>query len=115
MSSLASFDPLVAAWFRERLGTPTAVQAETWARVARGEHVLVAAETGSGKTLAAFLHVINALLTGGMPTGGLRALYVSPLKALGADVRENLAGPLAELRRRFQAAGRAVPEVRVMT
>lgn len=115
MSSLDLFDPLVAAWFRERLGTPTAVQAETWERVARGEHVLVAAETGSGKTLAAFLHVINALLTGGMPTGGLRALYVSPLKALGADVRENLAGPLAELRRRFLAAGRAVPEVRVMT
>ncbi|WP_246298924.1 DEAD/DEAH box helicase [Desulfolutivibrio sulfodismutans] len=115
MSSLDLFDPLVAAWFRERLGTPTAVQAEAWERVARGEHVLVAAETGSGKTLAAFLHVINSLLTGGMPTGGLRALYVSPLKALGADVRENLAGPLAELRRRFQAAGRAVPEVRVMT
>jgi ATP-dependent Lhr-like helicase len=115
MTARTLFDPIVAAWFRERLGEPTVVQAEAWERVARGEHVLVAAETGSGKTLAAFLHVINALLTGAMPAGGLRVLYVSPLKALGADVRENLAGPLLELRRRFQAAGRDVPRVRVMT
>ncbi|QLA15985.1 DEAD/DEAH box helicase [Desulfolutivibrio sulfoxidireducens] len=115
MSSLHHFDPLVASWFRERLGEPTEVQEKTWVRVARGEHVLVTAETGSGKTLAAFLHVINGLLTGAIPTGGLRALYVSPLKALGADVRDNLAVPLGELRRRFLAAGREVPDVRVMT
>jgi len=115
MTALTLFDPIVAAWFRERLGEPTAVQAEAWARVARGEHVLVAAETGSGKTLAAFLHAINALLTGAVEGGGLRVVYVSPLKALGADVRENLAGPLSELRRRFLAAGRAVQSVRVMT
>jgi ATP-dependent Lhr-like helicase len=114
MTGLDLFDPIVAAWFRERLGEPTAVQNEVWERVARGEHVLVAAETGSGKTLAAFLHAINALLTGATPGGGLRVAYVSPLKALGADVRENLAGPLLELRRRFQAAGRTVPPVRVM-
>lgn len=115
MSSLDLFDPVVAGWFRDRVGLPTEVQEKTWVRVARGEHVLVVAETGSGKTLAAFLHVVNALLTGGLATGGLRALYVSPLKALGADVRENLARPLAELRRRFLAAGRDVPQVRVMT
>ncbi len=115
MPSLGHFDPIVAAWFRERLGEPTSVQAEAWERVARGEHVLVTAETGSGKTLAAFLHVINGLLTGVTPAGGLRALYISPLKALGADVRDNLAVPLGELRRRFLAAGRAVADLRVMT
>ncbi|NMC50302.1 MAG: DEAD/DEAH box helicase [Desulfovibrio sp.] len=74
MSALDLFDPVVAGWFRERLGEPTEVQEKTWARVARGEHVLVVAETGSGKTLAAFLHVVNALLTGGSATGGPRAL-----------------------------------------
>ncbi|MGH9419568.1 MAG: DEAD/DEAH box helicase, partial [Thermoanaerobaculia bacterium] len=40
-------------------------------------------------------------------------LYVSPLKALNNDIQRNLEAPLAELRRRFEDAGKPFPEIRV--
>ncbi len=57
--ALAPFHPAVAAWFRERLGAPTAAQTATWPPIRDGRHVLLAAPTGSGKTLAAFLVAID--------------------------------------------------------
>jgi len=109
--ALTGFHPTIAAWFRERLGTPTAAQARGWPAIRSGEHVLIAAPTGSGKTLAAFLAGLDELLRAGpeLPDE-TRLLYVSPLKALGNDVQKNLAGPLAELRERDPS----LPEVRVL-
>jgi ATP-dependent Lhr-like helicase len=111
---LAAFHPLVQAWFAERFGEPTAVQREAWARIAAGEHVLATAPTGSGKTLAAFLWAIDRLLTGAWPAGAVRVLYVSPLKALGNDIRRNLEQPLVELGARFAAAGTPMPAIRAL-
>ena len=71
--------------------------------------------TGSGKTLTAFLWGLNQLITGEWPSGGVRILYVSPLKALNNDVQRNLLTPLAELREWFDRAGQAMPEIRVLT
>ena len=110
---LAAFHPIVRQWFAERVGEPTAVQRFAWERIAAGEHVLATAPTGSGKTLAAFLWAIDRLLTGALPAGAVRVLYVSPLKALGNDIRRNLTVPLTELRERFDAAGSPMPEIRV--
>lgn len=112
---LEIFHPEVARWFRERVGTPTDIQNLAWPLIAAGEHVLVAAPTGSGKTLTAFLWAIDSLLTGRIPAGGVRVLYVSPLRALGTDVRRNLERPLEELLARFRAAGHEVPEIRALT
>ncbi|MFH1175909.1 MAG: DEAD/DEAH box helicase, partial [Acidobacteriota bacterium] len=112
--SLAPFHPLVREWFAERVGEPTAVQQLAWERIAAGEHVLATAPTGSGKTLAAFLWAIDRLLTGALPAGAVRVLYVSPQKALGNDIRRNLLAPLAELKERFDAAGAVMPEIRVL-
>ncbi len=118
---LARFHPLVATWFAERLGSPTAAQAGAWDAIARREDVLVAAPTGSGKTLAAFLHCIDELvraaLEGPLPAE-TRVLYISPLRALSNDVRTNLAGPLAEIRaladtRPALTGGRPLAEIRV--
>ena len=54
-----------------------------------------------GKTLAAFLACIDRLVREGAE-GSLKdetsVLYVSPLKALGNDIRKNLEEPLAEIR-----------------
>ena len=65
-------------------------------------HTLIAAPTGSGKTLAAFLCALDDLLREGL-TGPLpdevRVLYVSPLKALSADIRKNLQAPRRGIRR----------------
>ena len=99
--SLSHFSPIVAAWFAERLGTPTPAQERAWPRIAAGEHVLLAAPTGSGKTLAAFLYAIDNLLhEGAALPDQTRVLYVSPLKALANDVQKNLLAPLQELKAR---------------
>ncbi|MBI4915939.1 MAG: DEAD/DEAH box helicase [Acidobacteria bacterium] len=108
------FHPVIRAWFAERLGEPTEIQALAWPRVAAGEHALLVAPTGSGKTLAAFLWALDRLLTGAWSPGRVRVLYVSPLKALGNDVRRNLLVPLEEIRARFDAAGEPVADVRVL-
>lgn len=104
-SGLELFSNSVRHWFADAFGAPTAVQAEAWQAIARGENALVIAPTGSGKTLAAFLWAIDALMgekarvaeAGEKWVRGVRVLYVSPLKALGADVDRNLQGPLSAI------------------
>ena len=103
--AMASFSEPVRRWFADAFGAPTAVQAEAWQAIARGENALVIAPTGSGKTLAAFLWAIDTLMgekarvaeAGEKWVRGVRVLYVSPLKALGADVDRNLQGPLSAI------------------
>ena len=53
---------------------------------------LLIAPTGGGKTLAGFLPTL-AELADGQQTG-LHTLYISPLKALTADIRRNLRAPV---------------------
>ncbi len=81
---------------------PTEAQVAGWASIRRGDHTLIAAPTGSGKTLAAFLTSIDELLREGLERGELpdevRVIYVSPLKALSADIHKNLAEPRREIR-----------------
>jgi ATP-dependent Lhr-like helicase len=109
---LSLFHPLVARWFSEHVGKPTDIQSLAWPRIAAGEHVLAVAPTGSGKTLTAFLSALNSLATGAWPTGRVSVVYVSPLKALGTDVRANLLTPLFGLHRAFAAAGEDLPPLR---
>ena len=59
------------------------------------EALLLIAPTGGGKTLAGFLPTLIELADGGNP--GLHTLYVSPLKALAADMKRNLSRPATEL------------------
>ena len=96
---LAAFHPAVRRWFSERLGEPTAAQRQGWPSIASGKHTLIAAPTGSGKTLTAFLWAIDQLLRQGdaLPEQ-TQVLYVSPLKALGNDIRINLQQPLEQIR-----------------
>lgn len=57
--------------------------------------VLLVAPTGGGKTLAGFLPSLVELAAG--DRSGLHTLYISPLKALAADIRRNLARPVEEM------------------
>jgi ATP-dependent helicase Lhr and Lhr-like helicase len=113
--SLSSFHPLVREWFLARFGKPTAVQAEAWPLIASGAHVLALAPTGSGKTLTAFLGAISRIASGELPADALSVLYVSPLKALGEDVRRNLDLPIDGLRELFLSRGEAWPDIRAAT
>ncbi len=53
------------------------------------------APTGAGKTLSGFLPSLVDLIHA--PKQGLHTLYISPLKALAADIRRNLQIPVAEM------------------
>jgi ATP-dependent helicase Lhr and Lhr-like helicase len=110
------FHPLVRKWFADTLGKPSEPQRKGWPAIASGSHTLILAPTGTGKTLAAFLWELNALIIEGMKeplANGVHLLYISPLKALNNDIQRNLEMPLADLRRRFEEAGKRFPEIRV--
>ena len=96
-NSLAIFDPLTADWFRRTLGKPTAIQDAAWPAIFSGGHTLVSAPTGTGKTLSAFLVFIDRFLAearSGTLKEQLKLIYISPLKSLAGDIRENLRRPL---------------------
>ena len=95
------FDPATTAWFHETLGEPTLVQQEAWPSIAAGNHTLVSAPTGTGKTLSAFLVFIDQLMEQarrGELKEELQLIYISPLKSLAGDIRENLGRPLRGIR-----------------
>ncbi|NLG25147.1 MAG: DEAD/DEAH box helicase, partial [Clostridiales bacterium] len=97
---LSLFSPETARWFAESVGRPTAVQRDGWPAIAGGGDALVSAPTGTGKTLTAFLWFIDRLNTEAQSNGlpdELRVLYISPLKSLANDIRENLDRPLSGL------------------
>jgi ATP-dependent Lhr-like helicase len=108
------FHPIVSRWFTETLGTPTAAQARGWAAIRDRRHTLIAAPTGSGKTLAAFLTAIDDLVQEGLHSAlpdEVRVLYVSPLKALSADIHKNLADPRRGIRHVAEAMNLAAPKI----
>ncbi len=111
--SLDSFTASTHAWFLKVFGSPTAVQNAAWTEIRKGGCVLMIAPTGSGKTLAAFLLAIDRFFVDGeiapsatsgksysktrktaTPKTTTKVLYISPIKALGADVQRNLRFPL---------------------
>ena len=111
---LSAFHPLVARWFRETLGEPTVAQQRGWEAIRQGRHTLIAAPTGSGKTLAAFLTAIDDLVreadTSPLPDE-VRVVYISPLKALSADIHKNLAEPRRGIRQLADTSGVEAPRI----
>ncbi|WP_454044199.1 Lhr family helicase [Cellulosimicrobium sp. Marseille-Q8652] len=114
---LARFAAPTRAWFAGAFEAPTAAQAGAWDAVSGDRHALVVAPTGSGKTLAAFLWSLDRIMTTPLPEREqrCRVLYVSPLKALAADVERNLRSPLAGIRQAAVRLGQDVPDVVVGT
>ncbi|MFD7309765.1 DEAD/DEAH box helicase [Promicromonospora sp. NPDC059942] len=113
---LSRFGPATRTWFTGAFAQPTAAQAGAWDAVARDQHALVVAPTGSGKTLAAFLWSIDRIMSEPVPqerARRCRVLYVSPLKALAADVQRNLRSPLTGIRQAAARDGIEVPDVTV--
>ncbi|MBM7068220.1 ligase-associated DNA damage response DEXH box helicase [Actibacterium sp. 188UL27-1] len=66
--------------------------------------LLLIAPTGGGKTLAGFLPSLIELSED--PADGLHTLYVSPLKALAADIKRNLRTPVEEMGLRIRIEDR---------
>ncbi|MFS0291857.1 DEAD/DEAH box helicase [Corynebacterium striatum] len=122
---LGRFRPQVGQWFEDVFAAPTPVQEQAWDKISQGAHALVVAPTGSGKTLAAFLWALNSLVEKegqtALPVGpavrggaqGVKVLYISPLKALGVDVENNLRAPLNGIARTAERLGLDVPDITV--
>jgi ATP-dependent Lhr-like helicase len=85
-----------AAWFAARGWAPRPHQLRMLEAAQTGESVLLIAPTGGGKTLSGFLPSLVALAAP-RPAPALHTLYVSPLKALAADIARNLTHPVAEM------------------
>ncbi len=86
---------LFADWFRARGWAPHPHQIALIETARPGGADLLVAPTGGGKTLAGFLPSLIDLSEN--PRDGLHTLYVSPLKALAADIRRNLSVPVEEM------------------
>jgi ATP-dependent Lhr-like helicase len=116
---LELFHPITAQWFRAVFEAPTAPQVEGWPAISRGESTLILAPTGTGKTLTAFLWCLNKLMMETAPDveRGCKVVYLSPLKALAADVERNLRSPLVGIANMAKREGVAVrmPEISVRT
>src|SRR4029079_7183587 len=112
--SLSSFHAVTARWFEETFAHPTAAQLNGWRSIRGGRHTRIATPAGSGKTLAAFLTALDDLyqeaLRGPLPDE-VRVLYVSPLKALSADIHKNLSEPRRGLRRVAEELGLEAPRL----
>ncbi|TCP62261.1 ATP-dependent Lhr-like helicase [Rhodovulum bhavnagarense] len=90
----SALPPVIADWFAARDWSVHPHQHAMLERAAVPALLLIA-PTGGGKTLAGFLPTLAEL--GANPAPGLHTLYISPLKALAADIRRNLATPIAEM------------------
>ena len=116
-AALGLFHPITAKWFRAVFDAPTAPQVEGWPAIARGESTLILAPTGTGKTLTAFLWCLDRLMMRTAPEAerGCRVVYISPLKALAADVERNLRSPLVGIANMAKRDGAEVrmPEISV--
>ena len=116
-AALSLFHPITAEWFRQVFDAPTAPQIEGWPAISRGESTLILAPTGTGKTLTAFLWCLDRLMLQSEPAPGCKVVYLSPLKALAADVERNLRSPLAGIANLAKREGVPVriPEISVRT
>ncbi|KIC41273.1 helicase [Ruegeria sp. ANG-R] len=91
---MAQIPPAIQNWFSSKGWSIHPHQHEMFGR-ADDPATLLIAPTGGGKTMAGFLPSLAELADGAHD--GLHTLYVSPLKALAADIRRNLRVPVEEI------------------
>ncbi|SIO56422.1 ATP-dependent helicase Lhr and Lhr-like helicase [Rhodovulum sp. ES.010] len=83
-----------ATWFAAR-GWSVHPHQKAMLERADAPALLLIAPTGGGKTLAGFLPSLAEIAAN--PAPGLHTLYISPLKALTADIGRNLRAPVDEM------------------
>lgn len=91
---MRALPPPLSDWFSSRGWALHPHQLQMLER-AEDPATLLIAPTGGGKTMAGFLPTLADLAD--HPPPGLHTLYISPLKALAADIRRNLTGPVTEM------------------
>lgn len=77
---------LVSVLASRGITEPTPPQEDSIPIILRGENLLLVAPTGIGKTEAAMLPVIDTIFRTKGRTGGIRCVYITPLRALNRDM-----------------------------
>ncbi|MBA3771020.1 MAG: ligase-associated DNA damage response DEXH box helicase [Ramlibacter sp.] len=92
---------LVEGWLAARGWEPFEFQHEVWRAIAQGRSGMLHATTGSGKTYAVWLGILGELLWKYPPAArgaqALRAVWLTPMRALASDTTRALAEPLRDL------------------
>jgi ATP-dependent Lhr-like helicase len=89
MNEFASLDRRLRELLAKRgITEPTEPQTMAIPAVLSGQHVLLVAPTGIGKTEAAMLPILHMLANS--KGGGIRCVYVTPLRALNRDLLKRL-------------------------
>lgn len=83
-------DERIRDWFKGNIGEPTELQGRVWQDISDGNNVLVVSPTGTGKTLSAIIPPVNDILKGRSQRSSTSIVYISPMKALGADLVKTL-------------------------
>jgi ATP-dependent helicase Lhr and Lhr-like helicase len=88
-----------AAWLAARGWQPFDFQREVWNAIAQGRSGMLHATTGSGKTYAVWLGILEQLLAAHPSHSAqpLRALWLTPMRALASDTTRALTEPLRDL------------------
>ncbi|HWP13070.1 MAG TPA: ligase-associated DNA damage response DEXH box helicase [Ramlibacter sp.] len=88
------------SWLAARGWQPFEFQREVWTAIAQGRSGMLHATTGSGKTYAVWLGMLGELIARHDPGRGaqpLRAIWLTPMRALASDTTRALAQPLRDL------------------
>lgn len=94
----------VEKFFEGRGWKPFPFQRQVWEAYLRGESGLLHVPTGSGKTYAAVMGFFARYLE--KPKKGLKALYITPLRALARDIEAALNEPIIEAKWPFTIESR---------
>lgn len=81
---------LVSALASRGIYEPTPPQADSIPRILKGENLLLVAPTGIGKTEAAMLPILDTIFRTKGRTGGIRCIYITPLRALNRDMLKRM-------------------------
>lgn len=94
MGRMSNLPPVIENWFASK---GWSIHPHQHAMLERASQpcTLLIAPTGGGKTMAGFLPTLADLADGSHE--GLHTLYISPLKALAADIKRNLRTPVEEM------------------
>ncbi len=90
----------VEQWFDTRGWQPLDFQTRCWSAHGRGKSGLILAPTGIGKTYAAWFGPLIDWMehhTGEHSAPGLQLVWITPLRALAADIRDALHAPLEDM------------------
>ncbi|WP_224487740.1 ligase-associated DNA damage response DEXH box helicase [Robertkochia flava] len=79
-------------WFERRGWKPFPFQKQTWEAFLKGKNGLLNAPTGSGKTYALWVPIAMSLKhdleTPGTEKGGVKAIWITPLRALSLEIAQ---------------------------